>query len=303
LLLHIGAHKTGTTLIQRALEERRDWLEGRGVSLVHNRHPIATEARLTQAARCFQAHGSAPGVRRRLRELVRKMERLPTDRVLLSSESLLGPPFPHSPSQDDQERPLYRHADEMLQAVATRIPAPRRVALYIRPQAGFLESFFAQSVGRLPGQTFEEWCSGISVDRLGWRPVVESAAAAFGGERIMVKTFAVDELGPSGHVAEFVREVLDLDGGDDWEIPFSNPTYSGLAVTILERVADLPMNEQEWRRLRVVLKKEFSVLQRRDRRAFLDEEARAAIDARYVDENRALIEEFGTDTERARLDG
>ncbi|WP_375691147.1 hypothetical protein [Pseudooceanicola sp. LIPI14-2-Ac024] len=84
LILHIGAHKTGTTTIQHALSQNRAALEARGLSYVTagNRPQVHHLLGRVSGESMMRGHRLAAP-----EELSRILHAAPTDRVLMSSEN------------------------------------------------------------------------------------------------------------------------------------------------------------------------------------------------------------------------
>jgi len=204
--LHIGAHKTATSVVQRFLREneaehrplglqylRRAWLSdhiGWGEKLIAKPWPVTV-----RMARFWVD---------------------PRFRVLVGSyENLLGRPF----TLDGDGR-LYPDAPRNIAALGRALARlPCKILVSIRPQPDFVESYYLQSVHEGRHESFEVWLKRVDLQALSWRPIVDCLHATFGRKRVEVIDFRLIGDGQD----TFLRHVFDrIDPG--LELRFDDPT-------------------------------------------------------------------------------
>jgi hypothetical protein len=261
IVIHVGLHKTGSTLLQRALRDLRQELAKRGV-LVRPRDEMYEDTDFRRLVRGLQA-GRLLG-RRQVAHVTERTRTLMQpgdfDRLVFSDETLLGT-FP------DFRRPCDAYSCGipalrwMVDSVAA--PTPVRVLLYVRRQDQFLESVYLQEIHQGSTETFGEWFSTIDVARFDWLSLSRRVEEVVGDGRLVVRPFETISDGAAKYFAAFLglvdpglvaslsREVLE-------SIPHSaNRSLSGKALDIALLV--YPMLTQEERfKLRRFLQVNFS---------------------------------------------
>ncbi len=192
--LHIGAHKTATSVVQHWLNQnqelhrpaglqylRRDELArmiGWGERLIADPAPLA--------ARLARFHAD------------------PRFRTLIGSyENVLGRPFPGG-----GDGRLYPNAERNIQALDRALGRSRcRILLSIRPQPDFVESYYLQSVHQGGWKTFSAWVKSVDLDQLSWQPAVDALHATFGRDRVEVLDFRQIKQGEPAWMEHFLRRV------------------------------------------------------------------------------------------------
>jgi hypothetical protein len=190
--LHIGAHKTATSVVQHWMNQNQALHRPAGLQYLRREEL----SRLIGWGERLIAD-PAP--------LAARLARFNTDprfRVLLGSyENVLGRPFPRGGGGA-----LYPNAERNIHALDRALGRSRcKILLSIRPQPEFVESYYLQTVHQGSHQVFSEWVKSIDLDRLSWRPVVTALHAAFGGARVEVIDFRLVKRGDEA----FVRHLLD----------------------------------------------------------------------------------------------
>ncbi len=187
LILHLGAHRTGSTALEQALSANAERLARKGVAILKpgrlrrlpdfGRVPaLAAEAgdqaraRLVAAQSAFRAAAEATGA----------------GCLLLSEENMIGSIEPNL-----REASLYPQAAARLAAYAAFFDAPaRRIGLGLRSDAAHAISGYGYVLRRRPMPPLETMtddlsCLGTS-GRRGWRDVVDDIAAVFPEAEILV---------------------------------------------------------------------------------------------------------------------
>lgn len=290
LYIHVGVEKTGTTSIQRFMDENREMLEAHGylyprtfavgkntllaALLAHdhrqNPHFRAAILRYGPDHRTFRTRVSA--------ELRDEIQATPARRLVLSSEFLA--------CQGDLEAVVRFCRD--LAAEVTAV-------VYLREQASMIASLRSTAIkgGSTEELDAERFLSasrnsGGVRSRLDYREIVSALEAAF-GDQLAVRTFDAARRERGGIVGNFL-EVLDLDELVPPEATaLANPSLSLAASRLLLAVNHrLPtFVEGERNRARDRLLRDLDVLDDRDvyGRYTLDDEVVTRIIDRYAESN------------------
>lgn len=260
--MHVGAHKTGTSLVQKYFRDKS------GV----------TEAlRIAQISRTDgdelvgwgeQLHDHPELLRSRLEAEAAKRPAV----LLMSHEDTLGRPF--LPGEKGMYPDARRNA-EALAAICDGFDA--HLAFYVRPMADFLESYYLQTVQEGAVHSFDEWYDATG-GMHAWTPVVEALEDAFGAERVFVGDFT--EI--SGGQNQFLRQFMIRTGvPQPREVNYQPIRNASISARGLEMALDVNpfLNTEEERLLvRKFLQKHFSNRREDEARARpMPEELRASI--------------------------
>jgi hypothetical protein len=189
--LHIGAHKTATSVLQRYL--RNNEPEHRRLGVLYLRR-----SELSRHIGWGERLIADPA------PLTARMTRFrfdPRFRVLIGSyENLMGRPFP-----EGGDGRLYPNATRNIKALDRALPGTAcKVVLSVRPQPDFLESYYLQTVHEGGHENFADWLKRVDLGALSWRPIVDALHATFGRDRVEVVDFRLIEDGQ----AAFLRHLL-----------------------------------------------------------------------------------------------
>lgn len=274
LVLHVGAHKTGSSLIQKFLRDRPRELRAHRIGYLSRQDldPLVSRGSLERndwsgLTSAVDAAVAAGG----------------TDVVIASHEGTMGPAFPRrDPSLYSRSAGL---APRLAEALGSHRPT---VVVTLRPQADFVESYYLQSIHTGRHDSFASWLSGLDLDRLSWRPLVDDLTAAFGADRVHVLDFRTIRDGQEAFVRRFLA--LAAPGRD---VPVSYPavrnaSISGKGLELALAVNPLLTTHDERRSMRRFLQKHFS---NRDfaRPTLLGDELRAQLENRYAAEYDELV--------------
>jgi hypothetical protein len=202
--LHIGAHKTATSVVQHWMNQNQALHRPAGLQYLRREEL----SRLIGWGERLIAD-PAP--------LAARMARFNTDprfRVMIGSyENVMGRPFPRG-----GDGRLYPNAERNIQALDRALGRSScKVLLSIRPQPDFVESYYLQTIHQGSHQPFSDWVKGIDLDRLSWRPMVDALHAAFGRDRVEVIDFRIVRQGDQAlvqHVLNRVDPTLKVPLGD-----------------------------------------------------------------------------------------
>ncbi len=273
--LHIGAHKTGTSVLQRYLRENEDLMARRRVKYLRRAH-------LSQMVGWGDRLAADPAP---LRDRLTTFGWDPRYRVLIGSyENLVGRPF----TRKGKGR-LYPNAPRNIEALTRALPRIRcKVLLSIRPPADFVESYYLQTVHQGGHETFAEWLRLVDLEALSWRPIVEAMQAHFGPDNVEVVDFRRIREGQE----LFLRHMLArVDSRLDVPVTYSEPQNRSVSARGLEMaLAANPHLETSEERgaLRTFLQTHFSNLDG-PRPVLFTADQKAALWERYGDDYEDLV--------------
>lgn len=280
LVLHLGAHKTGTSLVQKYLRDKERQCQAAGIWPM----PRGEGDEFIGWGRAAEVAAGAEGLRARLAEAEARKVRC----FVLSHENALGRPF-------RQEAPhLYpdaaRHGANLRQALGA--DRPWRVVYYIRNQASFLESYYLQTVHEGAWHDFDSYMTGLGAHGFSWVPLYEALCDLFGAENVVLRSFDEDiAAGQAAYLERFLRAATAADlkpfGAFDYK-PVRNPSVGDRGLDLARAINPLLRNPSERKLFRKFLQEHFS---NRDypRPALLSEAAKAEMRARYDAENAELL--------------
>jgi len=195
VVFHVGAHKTGTTMVQQCLRTH--------ARVLYRDHRVRYVPRpdLVPMFGWGERLVADPTAFRGLLADFRADRRA---RVLLASyDNLCGHPFLTG-------RPgLYPDAPAHLEALHAELAGlDPTILLSVRPQHELIESYYLQHVNVGGSTPFGEWLRRIDLDALSWLPLVSALRSTFGPDAVRLIDFRRLRLGAE----EFVRHVLDEAG-------------------------------------------------------------------------------------------
>lgn len=286
---HIGAHKTGTSVLQRCLRDNAESLSRSGML-------VLTRADMGQYIRWGDALIKTP------ERLAGRLERfsgdLQHDILFGSNENAIGRPFlPRGRGR------LYPRAPRNIRALAAAMSGGirPRIFLSIRPQAEFLESYYLQTVHEGSWATFAQWLERIDFRRLSWRPLVTTLRESFGDENVEIVDFRLIRSGQDAYVHRFLRALSDR-----FDQPVTiegsvNRSISGKGLQLALAANPLLPKRADRGALRRFLQRHFSNVDY-PRPVLLTESQRRELDHRYAAEYDDLVKPTGSPLDTAGSD-
>lgn len=188
VILHMGAHRTGTTTLQRSLQQNAQNLKKNGVTVWG---PSETRGRLFSGLlRGFDAEAGETTrlVARNKGVIAIEMDRLARKQcrnLLITEENILG-----GIRGNLRSHQLYPRLDERLARFAEMFgPVCGRIGLAIRPYQDFWASSMAHSIPLGHRLLDEDDFDQLVTQPRTWRRVINDVAAAFPRADIMVWEF------------------------------------------------------------------------------------------------------------------
>lgn len=244
VVFHIGAHKTGSSLVQKFLRDNRPALERKGL------HYIPRRETNTLVGWGKALRNEPERLRGRLEGVAAQTYRA----AVVSHENSMGRPFVRDVPG------LYPGAQHNLIALSQILEGfDYRVVLYIRPQADFVESCYLQTLHEGGTKTFAEWTTElVRLEDLSWRPLVATMHEAFGADRTIVKDFNDIKLGQDEYLRRFFAAVGVDPGVAVSYKPVRNPSVSDKGMQMALAINSLIETPEQRKAARVFLQKHFS---------------------------------------------
>lgn len=271
-IVHVGAHKTGSSLVQKFLRDNRAALAADGLDYI-SRSDMNTLAGwgkpLQKTPELFRdrvAQANAEGYKV----------------AIASHENTMGRPFINDVPG------LYPDAPRNFEALGDLLEGfDYRIVIYLRPQADFVESYYLQSLHEGGTDTFDQWTERLDLTALSWRPVVDSMHKAFGPERTIVGDFLDIRHGQDEYLRRFFA-AIDVDPGISVSYaPVRNPSVSDKGMRMALAVNSHVRTRAQRKAVRVFLQKHFSNRQY-PRPVLLDETQRQRFADLYDEEYTTL---------------
>ncbi|MCW2494835.1 MAG: hypothetical protein JWQ77_759 [Jatrophihabitans sp.] len=274
-VVHVGAHKTGTTMLQNYLRVNAKALRKHRIFFV-TRPQLAVSVgwgrALVKNPERFQAH------------LDTFDKTKDVDLLIASHEDTLGHPF-----EADTNGRLYPSAGENLAALAAALHGRQvRVVLSIRPQADFLESYYLQTVHEGSSKTFDEWLRDVDLEALSWRPIVTLLGELFGTENTELIDFRLIRDGQDAYLKHFLSR---LDARLDMHVAYEDSHNRSISEKGLRmaRAANPHLRSTDERRaMRRFLQTHFSNADY-PRAVLLSDDQRTTLTERYSAEYDELV--------------
>lgn len=176
LTLHLGAHRTGTTALQKAMRAASQPLGAAGVQVwgpsvtraIFDGHVLHDPAGVPDPA-------ATDAAQRALAAALAEAARDGAKEIVISDENLIG-----TMPGNFRNGSLYPNAPERLRRLAAILPAaPWRVVLSIRPYRAYWASAYAFAAARAGLADFDEYRPALLADSRGWRALATAIREAF----------------------------------------------------------------------------------------------------------------------------
>lgn len=241
--LHLGAHKTGTTLLQRYLSINRETLAAKRIGVMLLREVTSHLGSWTR---------ELTGDTSRFAAGIKEHEDKGHKHLVISCEDLLGPAFAKRATG------IYPQASPRLESLARLLQGhDTQAVLYLRPQSEFLSSWYLQTVNMGNSTPFPEWYAGLKIQTLSWEPLVASVRKLFGAEKSRIEDFRSIRNGAEAYIESFAKK-----SGIPFPLKmpkenFQNVSLGDKGLEIALHVHPL-LNGEERKKMRRFLQKNFS---------------------------------------------
>lgn len=247
IVIHAGAHKTGTTLIQSYLTS-------------HFQQPgyFYLNPQIINASGLLEAVHGTDKKTIDFMAVARQAGWEPGQIILVSHESLLG-----YSSIQTVKRNNYFYGDFRENAVRLKNLLAGwsiDVIYYVRRQDDFIVSVYQELLATaFTDQDFDSFLSSQELPRVSWERVLTDLAEAFGEEQVHFGLFDEIQAGSAHYIAGFLRRAgLDIREEDIPQLGQERPSFSQIAYEMATTAMKSGMNPADRRILNHFLRKNFS---------------------------------------------
>ena len=245
IIFHCGFHKTGSTVIQRTLDESRP-LEGHDVHVVSHRAVHGSEFldlfRRLRRPRARVRGAGDPRLARLDDAFEQLVGRTTAARILLSHEDMIGNP----------RSGFYRHARAAAALLARLRPDhARKIVVYIKRQDRLVESMYKQRIQMGKSYSFKKFFADVPWQNFSWKRVLDDLGDVIGEDNLVVRLSEDIRDGSQQFVRAFIRAVLVEDFDGELRVPANtNQSFSARSLAIARRLNPyLGVKPQRWMRL------------------------------------------------------
>jgi len=282
-----GAHKTGTSLLQTALDAASE-------KFVEADYRIARRMRYYKLGllKHLRHETIDPDNADELDELRRRFDEVfgegyEDKDLIISIENLFGE-FVTKP---------YRHVENVLENLGKLFPRhDMTLAFYIRRQDGFLESNYVQSIHKGSTASFDEYMEALGDVNMDWAHVIEPMERILGKKRVSIIPFETIKEGSNTFVKQFFRgfdrvSVSELMPSTKGKLVDTNVSLSDMGLTIARKAYEAIETPKLRMKLAKAMQREFGV----DKfdRFRIPSSLRREIAEKYAEPNRQLCEKYG----------
>jgi hypothetical protein len=267
--IHVGAHKTATSLVQKYVRDRPKELEPFGLSYI-------SRSDMNDYVGWGKHLETSPELlhQRVTEELSDRKVRI----VFASHENTLGRPV------IDGESGLYPRAHRNLTALKKALDGfDTTIVFSIRPQIDFLQSYYLQMIHEGKHVTFPDWMASLAIDSLSWKPIIEIISDVFGKENPILVDFLRIYDGQNEFLQDFFWRIDPGIRVKPQYKPVRNPSISAKGLQIALAANPYLSGRKERRAMRKFLQKHFSN-RKYPRPVLVDEELSNKLSALYSSE-------------------
>lgn len=191
ITLHLGAHKTCTTLLQKCLSTSSEILASKRIGIMLLRE---VNSYLGSWAKELPLDPS------RFAAAIKEHEDKGNEHLVISCEDLIGPAvIARVPG-------LYPVATPRLEALARLLKdCDTKTVCYLRPQSEFIQSYYLQTVKMGNATPFSKWYGGLNIESLSWEPLVSCMRKLFGAEKSCIEDFRSIQNGVDKFIESFAK--------------------------------------------------------------------------------------------------
>jgi hypothetical protein len=255
IVIHCGAHKTASTLIQRELRSKKKELLAKGIQYINpwylNQRGIESEVIPAAARREYARVASI--ISQTFEPLIEKTK---SPVLLMSHESIFGYSSLYKSNIKNQFYPLL---PDIVEAYRMALSSESvSIIFYIRRQDTFLNSLFLEyAYCGFVNNTFEKWLEGISIERLSWLRLANALRSVFGQENVTVRPYELIKKGVKVFMNDFLSHVMPGISFSDWNDTPERVAFSKTAYELAVRCLPL-LNQEDKRIFSKFLKDHFS---------------------------------------------
>lgn len=208
IVMHVGVHKTGSTLIQNHIRANAAVLEDQGVFAANaraGRYMLKLRNKLRRVQKVGRDGPAIDALDPPARHVIAAARDAGARTILISDENILGQPFHRQMLAGDGKASLYPHAEDCLR-LATHAFAghPLTLVLYTRQQHKLLVSHYSEALRSLRiTDGLDGFVDAIDLERLGFSDLTARIRRAAPGADLRVAPFETIRNGAAGFLGDF----------------------------------------------------------------------------------------------------
>lgn len=288
IFLHLGAHKTATTYMQNLFQSNERFFSARDTRLVFKRTLIRHGLHQFMSWRNNVERSLVADRPAKLVNFFAELAASKSKSVFISYEGLLGS------MQLGRSRIIYPAAEQTIEVIKESCQGNNvKVVFCVRGYADFIESTYNWLVKNGSGKSFDEYISGVAVEELSWKPVVNALRDNFGDENVLFWKYE-DYKDNYKYINSSLLDFL-YDGAGEGELLYEENSdknvslgkhYMNLMVAINKLInRSSAISPSKKKKLKKVVRKVLEKVQRtgvgRAKMKLLPDETRKTLDDRY----------------------
>lgn len=230
LVIHIGAHKTGSTFIQKTFNENIELLSGNGIAYFGGSDArVKLTRNIIYPAVGLRGVGEGGGdYKSKCRDIV-KNRAGDHGSIFLSNENILG--FCDLIASDGY---IYPESDKVLSFLNCLTEEwDVKFVYFIRNYGDFLESTYIQKIKEGRSYDFGHYKKVCDINKMSWLDSIENLKINFGSENVTIIKYEDFK----NSQAKCVNNIISLLGGDGLDLKVDpnlnvNPSYSEVALEL-----------------------------------------------------------------------
>ena len=218
LIVHVGIHKTASTLLQTAMAQNMHWLEAKGVFYVNEHAPyIHTRHRevLRRAQNPSRKHPGPDALVKPNRRLLRMAENSGAEAIVISEENRIGVPMYRDLVFGEQNARYYPNATELLALLLRGLEdIETEFILDTRDFSSWLPSIYSEAMRSLAiALSFEEFLQRVDFETLDNLELQKRILRVRSDAKIHVLKYEAIQAGVEQFQREFVGHFVDTADG------------------------------------------------------------------------------------------
>jgi hypothetical protein len=232
IILHCGAPKTGSTSFQHLLYANIDLLSKAGFYCpsVSRKKRVKDDIRIMLGA-ILRPENDNQNFIHRIREVLAEIHaETGAHTLIVSNEGMLGKPFSH------RYPTFYERADALAERIRLTLDDyDVETRFVIRDYAGFLPSWYVQSVRMGSKLTFEKFPKVYDFDSVTWKTPVRALRKHFGTEAVGIYDHADMVKDPHAFLSAMFPDIMATLGERGRQLPAKNMSIGGGMVEVYRR--------------------------------------------------------------------
>lgn len=224
LYLHIGTHKTGSTMIQKTLEDERNFKDEGIVYLDRYKPPVIEISE--------RGHNNTEVLNNFIKKIAADIEPYANSKNLkfiISNEKLAG-----------NKRIGYKNALDVagsMKNILGNFDWEIKVVVYFRRQDDFIESLYSQRIYNGSPETFQNFIDQLDERSFCWEDVADAYAEHFGKENILVRRYHRQYLPHLDSIIQDFGKTIESSALQEFRDESSyNEGFSNSALKVIELI-------------------------------------------------------------------